>query len=92
MPWGTQCLFFDDYIQNEKNKRNAKSIIGYSFRDKQKGWGMNGKITYIKQDGLEKNVYVPARLNSYNTLFLDGMIYGKIVMFVNMRNKSDVQI
>ena len=87
--------FFDDYIQNEKNKRNAKSIIGYSFRDKQKGWGMNGKITYIKQDGLEKNVYVPARLNSYNTLFLDGMIYREncyVCKYAKQERRADMTI
>ena len=35
---------------------------------------MNGRITLAK-GRKQKKVYIPARLNSYNTLFLDGMIY-----------------
>ena len=66
--------FFDDYLQIEKQRRSADKIEDYAFRDKRKGWGMNGRITLAK-GRKQKKVYIPARLNSYNTLFLDGMIY-----------------
>lgn len=68
------ACFFDDYLQIEKRKRKADRIIDYAFRDKIKGWGMNGRITFVKNKS-KKMVYIPARLNSYNTLFLDGMTY-----------------
>lgn len=67
--------FFDDYIQMETRKRKGRKIVGYSFRDKKKGWGMNERIDIIDINGKLKNIYVRARANSYNTLFLDGEIY-----------------
>ena len=47
----------------------------YSFRDKKKGWGMNNRIDFEYVSGKKKNMYIPARLTSYNTFFLDGDIY-----------------
>ena len=66
---------FDDFLQNETKKRNAKSVKNYIFRDKKKGWGMNGRIQFEMKNGTEKIVYIPARLASYNTFFLDGFNY-----------------
>lgn len=66
---------FDDYLQNERIKRKAQSVIGYSFRDKKKGWGMNGRLDLQFADNKVKSFYIPARLASYNTLFLDGDTY-----------------
>lgn len=66
---------FDDYLQNERIKRKAQSVIGYSFRDKKKGWGMNGRLDLQFADKKVKSFYIPARLASYNTLFLDGDTY-----------------
>lgn len=69
-------ILFNGYLQAERKKRTAKEITGYAFRDKRKGWGMNGRIDYIrKKDGLRKSDFIPARLTSYNTFFLDGDIY-----------------
>ncbi len=36
---------------------------------------MNGKIRFELKNGSEKTVYIPARLTSYNTFFLDGFNY-----------------
>lgn len=69
------AVFFNRYLQEERDRRKAKSVIGYSFRDKTKGWGMNGRIDFLLKDDSCKSVYIPARLTSYNTLFLDGDIY-----------------
>lgn len=68
-------ILFNGYLQAERKKRTAKEITGYAFRDKRKGWGMNGRIDYIRKDGLRKSDFIPARLTSYNTFFLDGDIY-----------------
>lgn len=51
---------FDDFLQNETNKRNVKKIKEYIFRDKKRGWGMNGKIRFELKNGSEKTVYIPA--------------------------------
>lgn len=66
---------FDDYLQHEKNRLHADAICGYSFRDKSKGWGMNGRIDLRMKNQAVRHEYIPARLNSYNTLFLDGVTY-----------------
>ena len=68
-------ILFNGYLQAERKRRAAKEITGYAFRDKRKGWGMNGRIDYIGKDGLKKSDFIPARLTSYNTFFLDGDIY-----------------
>lgn len=67
--------FFNGYLEEEKNRRKAKAVTGYSFRDKLKGWGMVGRIDLFKKDNSGYSVYIPARLESYFTLFLDGVIY-----------------
>ena len=66
--------FFDDYLHIEGQKRGGIPI-GYSFRDKKRGWGMNARLDLKCPSGGEKSIYIPARLTSYNTLFLDGDIY-----------------
>lgn len=66
--------FFDDYLSIEGKKRGGVPI-GYSFRDKKRGWGMNARLDLRYLLGKEKSIYIPARLTSYNTLFLDGDIY-----------------
>lgn len=36
---------------------------------------MNARLDLRRPSGEEKSIYIPARLTSYNTLFLDGDIY-----------------
>ncbi|MBU5487425.1 Coenzyme F420 hydrogenase/dehydrogenase, beta subunit C-terminal domain [Clostridium sp. MSJ-8] len=66
--------FFNDFINNESKKKNA-SVIGYCFRDKTKGWGLNGRIDFKYPSGKVKSFYTLARLSSYYTFFLNGDIY-----------------
>ena len=66
--------FFDDYLSIEGKKRGGVPT-GYSFRDKKRGWGMNARLDLRYLSGKEKSTYIPARLTSYNTLFLDGDVY-----------------
>ena len=66
--------FFDDFISLER-KNHGGLPIGYSFRDKKRGWGMNTRLDLKGSSGKAKSVYTPARLTSYNTLFLDGDTY-----------------
>ena len=66
--------FFDDYLSIEGKKRGGVPA-GYSFRDKKRGWGMNARLDLRYLSGKEKSTYIPARLTSYNTLFLDGDVY-----------------
>lgn len=67
--------FFNGYLQEEKRKRKAEKVMGYSFRDKSKGWGMTGRLDLVSRNNLRKSVYIPSRLASYYTLFLDGNTY-----------------
>lgn len=66
---------FDDYIQ-QKNRRLKGVILDFKFRDKKHGWGMNTSLEYEK-DHYRRKKYSPARLESYCSLFLDGLIYRK---------------
>ena len=66
--------FFNDYLSLEAKNRGGVPT-GYSFRDKRRGWGMNVRLDLKFFSGKEKSIYIPARLTSYNTLFLDGDTY-----------------
>lgn len=66
-------VLFDDYIQY-KNKMLGGKAINFKFRDKSRGWGMNTSLEYIKANQ-KKIIYTPARLESYCSLFLDGVTY-----------------
>lgn len=86
---------FDDFLQNETNKRNVKKIKEYIFRDKKRGWGMNGKIRFELKNGSEKTVYIPARLTSYNTFFLDGFNYREncySCKYANSKRPGDITL
>ena len=69
--------FFTDYLSFVKSKHKYSEITGYSFRDKKKGWGINTRLDVRDRTGKNASYYSPARLTSYNTLFLDGLIYRK---------------
>lgn len=66
---------FNGYLQEEQKKREAKTLTGYSFRDKSRGWGYTARLDLLLQDNTQKSVYIPARTTSYNTLFLNGSIF-----------------
>ena len=63
---------FDDYIQ-QKNTKLGAITTNFKFRDKKCGWGENTSLEYTK-DNQNKVIYSPARLESYCSLFLDGVI------------------
>ena len=67
--------FLNDYLSLEKERHHAIEIENYLFRDKRRGWGMNNRIDMVTGKGTSKSINIPARLNSYNSLFLDGIIY-----------------
>ena len=64
---------FQAYIANEERKYNG-SIVNYTFRDKTIGWGLYGRIDYIK-NGKKKTKYINPNLSSYYRLFLNSEIY-----------------
>lgn len=65
---------FDDYIKILEGKLKRK-IKGYYFRDKQSGWGLNGKIELCSSSGKYKNKYFEYWESSYYELFLNSDIY-----------------
>ena len=66
--------FFRDYLRIEQEKKGGIPV-DYSFRDKKHGWGMTTRLDLMKDTGETLSIYSPARLTSYNTLFLDANTY-----------------
>lgn len=72
---GTPNLkMFNDYLCVQKGKLKASEIQQYVFRDKKNGWGESGRIDYIDGNGNTRSKYSLARLDSFNSFFLDVLI------------------
>lgn len=65
--------FFEDYIKYMEEKLKGK-VIDFKFRDKSKGWGLNGKVVY-KKNGKIFEKSVPTITSYYYRYFLKGDIY-----------------
>lgn len=66
--------FFNSYLRELEHKLKG-TIIDFKFRDKSRGWGLVGKVSYLKTNNERKSKYVFARESSYYQLFLKGDIY-----------------
>jgi coenzyme F420-reducing hydrogenase beta subunit len=66
--------FFQDYIAQLGHQVGGK-IIDFKFRDKQTGWGLTGKATYVTKSGKQKTKLIPCGTSFYYTLFLNSEIY-----------------
>lgn len=66
-------LLFNDYLHYLENK-NKYRINSFVFRDKEVGWGLNGKLCFVR-DNLHCNVIIPDHKSSYYKLFLDNSTY-----------------
>lgn len=64
--------FFQSYIQYIETKKNKK-IIDYKFRDKNQGWKLYGKITYL--DNQSSCEYFEPEESSYYQMFLNSYTY-----------------
>ena len=65
---------FDGYIKYLEKKVGNK-IVDFKFRDKAKGWGLQGSYTYIDDRQEEKTVLLDSSESSYYQFFLGGDIY-----------------
>ncbi len=65
--------FFKGYINYLEDKLKGR-VIDLRFRDKSKGWGLRGKVTYKKKGKLKEKVVLPITSYYYN-YFLKGYIY-----------------
>ncbi|ADY55906.1 coenzyme F420 hydrogenase/dehydrogenase beta subunit domain protein [Syntrophobotulus glycolicus DSM 8271] len=65
--------FFKGYIKHLEAKLKGK-VIDFRFRDKEKGWGLMGKIIYIK-NGVVLEQLIPPITSYYYSCFLKGEIY-----------------
>lgn len=65
---------FDDYIQQVAMKKKI-SIHKFNFRDKRFGWGYDGSIEGIDDQGNEFFEQIIPNNSSYYRFFLDGEIY-----------------
>lgn len=66
-------LFFRDYIKFLNNKYRGK-VINVSFRDKLRGWGLLGKVEFIKGEKVRRKIIIPEE-SYYYKYFLAGDIY-----------------
>ncbi len=67
--------FFKGYINFLEDKLNSK-VIDFQFRDKSKGWGLIGKVTYQKKGKIREKL-IPPIVSYYYHYFLTGDIYRK---------------
>lgn len=65
--------FFKAYIKHLEEKLKGK-VIDFKFRDKTKGWGLMGKVVYVKNGNVLEKVISPKTSYYYN-YFLKGHIY-----------------
>jgi len=64
---------FADYISLlEKKLRGV--ITGFDFRDKSRGWELNGKVYYRLKSGRQKSARIPRKTSSYYNLFLESAV------------------
>jgi len=66
-------LHFQGYIMYLEKKLKGK-VIDYNFRDKSRGWGMMGKVTYEKNGKIREKIIYP-QLSNYFSHFLKGDNY-----------------
>lgn len=66
--------FFQDYIDYTE-KKIAKKIVGFQFRDKSKGWKLFGKILCENEDGILETRYFEPEESSYYQMFLNSFTY-----------------
>ncbi|MFQ9846831.1 MAG: Coenzyme F420 hydrogenase/dehydrogenase, beta subunit C-terminal domain [[Clostridium] leptum] len=66
---------FQDYISDLCVKLGGQ-VIGFEFRDKTAGWGLNGKITYVKENKIISKS-LPCSDSSYYSL--ESTIYRKLL-------------
>lgn len=73
MPWCSKFKIFDDYLSIEgKNEVESRLVILSVIKTWLGNERKTGPEIFI---GQRKSTYIPARLTSYNTLFLDGDVY-----------------
>ena len=84
---------FQDYIKTEERKKNAK-ITAFTFRDKDRGWGLKGYYS-IKERGEDKKVAIRPNNSSFYRYFLDGDIYRESCYtcpYANVNRVGDISI
>ena len=67
--------FFFDYIKNAEKGLKGGHIIGFSFREKEEGWKLKGKISYLDQQGKHAEILFDPEESSYYQLFLNSDTY-----------------
>lgn len=85
---------FQDYISFLENKHKIK-IYNFAFRDKENGWGLNGRIDYYNEKNLKKNMKIFSNESSYYYLFLKGLLYRKncyTCPYANDNRPADITI
>ncbi len=66
--------FFQQYLE-DVSRRLGEQVRSFSFRDKEEGWKLHGKMSLEDKKGGSRDVSFEPEESSYYQLFLDGLIY-----------------
>lgn len=69
------AAFFNDFIENERKRRNVKEITSFSFRDKSRGQDMSSRLIMLDKNGNSKEKVICGKTSSYVSLFLKSLTY-----------------
>lgn len=69
------AAFFNDFIENERKRRNVKEITSFSFRDKSRGQDMSSRLIMLDKNGNSKEKIICGKTSSYVSLFLKSLTY-----------------
>lgn len=86
--------FFNEYLKREAKKKKIK-INSFTFRNKKYGWGLDGNISGITEQGKKIEMIINPENSSYYHYFLEGEIYREscyVCPYANNRRVGDLTI
>lgn len=81
--------FFNEYLKREVEKKKIK-INSFDFRNKKYGWGLDGNISGITEQGKKIEKIINPENSSYYHYFLKGEIYRESCYVCPYANKQRV--
>ena len=82
-------VFFNEYLKREAEKKKIE-ITSFDFRNKKYGWGLDGNISGITEQGKKTEMVINPENSSYYHYFLSGEIYRESCYACPYANKQRV--
>lgn len=86
--------FFNEYLKCEAEKKKIE-INSFEFRNKRYGWGLDGNISGITEQGKKIEMVINPECSSYYHYFLSGEIYREscyVCPYADNRRTGDLTI